>query len=121
MSRILNIAQEVEYQNNNERNIKDKGNVASANVVCANGLAKGFAASLLLSPLESSNVSSQKQQSSSTSADITGSSQSPMILDKKNLQLALLSLIQDDRFIDLIHTQYVKIAHARGGNSNNKK
>ncbi len=121
MSRILSIAQEVEYQNNNERNIKDKGNAASANVVSANGLAKGFAASLLLSPLESNNVSSQKQQCSSTSADVTGSSQSPMILDKKNLQLALLSLVQDDRFIDLIHAQYVKIAHARGGDSNNKK
>ena len=34
-------------------------------------------------------------------------------LDKKSLQLALLSLIQDDRFIDLLHAQYLKVAHAR--------
>lgn len=36
------------------------------------------------------------------------------LLDKKNLQLALLSLIQDDRFLDLIHAQYLKVATARG-------
>jgi len=34
-------------------------------------------------------------------------------LDKKSLQLALLSLIQDDRFLDLLHAQYLKVAHAR--------
>jgi mRNA-decapping enzyme 1B len=41
-------------------------------------------------------------------------------LDKKSLQLALLSLIQDDRFIDLLHAQYLKVAHARA-HRNNKK
>ena len=41
-------------------------------------------------------------------------------LDKKSLQLALLSLIQDERFIDLLHAQYLKVAHARA-NRNNKK
>ena len=40
-------------------------------------------------------------------------------LDKKSLQLALLSLIQDERFIDLLHAQYLKVAHARA--RNNKK
>lgn len=34
-------------------------------------------------------------------------------LDKKSLQLALLSLIQDDRFLDLLHAQYLKVHHAR--------
>jgi mRNA-decapping enzyme 1B len=34
-------------------------------------------------------------------------------LDKKSLQLALLSLIQDDRFLDLLHAQYMKVTHAR--------
>uniref|UniRef100_A0A7R9WPS0 mRNA-decapping enzyme C-terminal domain-containing protein n=1 Tax=Craspedostauros australis TaxID=1486917 RepID=A0A7R9WPS0_9STRA len=34
-------------------------------------------------------------------------------LDKKSLQLALLSLIQDERFLDLLHAQYLKVAHAR--------
>jgi mRNA-decapping enzyme 1B len=34
-------------------------------------------------------------------------------LDKKSLQLALLSLIQDERFLDLLHAQYLKVHHAR--------
>jgi mRNA-decapping enzyme 1B len=42
----------------------------------------------------------------------------PPTLDKKSLQLALLSLIQDDRFLDLIHAQYLKVAHARANRSN---
>ena len=37
----------------------------------------------------------------------------PPTLDKKSLQLALLSLIQDDRFLDLLHAQYMKVTHAR--------
>lgn len=42
-------------------------------------------------------------------------------LDKKSLQLALLSLVQDERFLDLLHAQYLKVAHARANrdNSNN--
>jgi mRNA-decapping enzyme 1B len=40
------------------------------------------------------------------------SAHAPM-LDKKSLQLALLSLIQDERFLDLLHAQYLKVAHAR--------
>ena len=35
------------------------------------------------------------------------------VLDKKSLQLALLSLLQDERFLDLIHAQYLKVAHSR--------
>lgn len=42
----------------------------------------------------------------------------PPTLDKKSLQLALLSLIQDDRFLDLIHAQYLKVAHARANRKN---
>jgi mRNA-decapping enzyme 1B len=38
---------------------------------------------------------------------------SPPPLDKKSLQLALLSLIQDDRFLDLVHSQYLRVVHAR--------
>ena len=36
-----------------------------------------------------------------------------LVLDKKSLQLSLLSLIQDDRFLDLIHAQYLKVVHTR--------
>mmetsp|Transcript_16474 Transcript_16474/g.24302 ORF Transcript_16474/g.24302 Transcript_16474/m.24302 type:complete len:81 (+) Transcript_16474:405-647(+) len=64
----------------------------------------------------------QQQQSSASTGitkavDDTSSSEpaadAAPLLDKKNLQLALLSLIQDDRFLDLIHAQYVKVANAR--------
>ena len=41
-------------------------------------------------------------------------------LDKKSLQLALLSLIQDERFIDLLHAQYLKVAHARASRNSKK-
>ena len=40
-------------------------------------------------------------------------------LDKKSLQLALLSLIQDERFLDLLHAQYLKVAHARANRNSN--
>jgi len=36
-----------------------------------------------------------------------------MVLDKKSLQLSLMSLLQEDKFLDLIHTQYLKVAKAR--------
>ena len=39
------------------------------------------------------------------------------VLDKKSLQLALLSLLQDDRFIDIIHGQYLKVVQARSAKS----
>jgi len=51
-----------------------------------------------------------------TAAVAAASSSHPsphIVLDKKSLQLSLLSLIQDDRFLDLIHAQYLKVAHAR--------
>ncbi len=114
------LTQEAENQNTNERNSNSKGNSASAKVeTCSDGLAEGIAASLFISPLKSNNLETQKQQHHSTPVD-SSASQPPMILDKKNLQLTLLSLIQDERFIDLIHAQYVKIVQARGGNSSNK-
>lgn len=36
-----------------------------------------------------------------------------LLLDKKSLQLSLLSLIQDERFLDLLHAQYLKVVHTR--------
>jgi mRNA-decapping enzyme 1B len=39
------------------------------------------------------------------------------VLDKKSLQLALLSLLQDDRFIDIIHGQYLKVVQVRSAKS----
>ena len=48
-----------------------------------------------------------------TTSQSTPPQQNHPVLDKKSLQLALLSLLQDDRFLDLIHAQYLKVAHAR--------
>jgi len=44
-----------------------------------------------------------------------------MTLDKKALKLSLMSLLQDDRFLDLIHAQYLKIVKARSSGNINKK
>jgi mRNA-decapping enzyme 1B len=78
----------------------------------------GAAASALLSPMTlDPNTSSSKSTptGSGTTTPSRKSQQQPQqqTLDKKSLQLALLSLVQDDRFLDLIHAQYVKVAHAR--------
>jgi mRNA-decapping enzyme 1B len=58
------------------------------------------------------------QQQPQTPADMAASP--GLALDKKSLQLALLSLIQDDRFLDLVHSQYLRVVHARAkkGGSN---
>jgi mRNA-decapping enzyme 1B len=87
-------------------------------------LDQGAAFAALLSPLSlNAGAASASAPPSASSQNIRQSSPSqskqPM-LDKKSLQLALLSLIQDERFIDLLHAQYLKVAHARAGrNSNN--
>lgn len=60
-----------------------------------------------------SNLSATQEQPPYTPVQTTTSNQQHFVLDKKSLQLSLLSLIQDDRFLDLIHAQYLKVAHAR--------
>lgn len=61
------------------------------------------------------NTSGSNSGSSTPTRNIPG-----VALDKKSLQLALLSLIQDERFIDLLHAQYLKVAHARAHRDNKK-
>jgi mRNA-decapping enzyme 1B len=63
-------------------------------------------------PRSNSNTSIRQMSPSSSS------SQQQPTLDKKSLQLALLSLIQDDRFLDLLHAQYLKVHHARTSRNN---
>jgi mRNA-decapping enzyme 1B len=46
-------------------------------------------------------------------ASSTSSAASGVALDKKAMQLTLLSLIQDERFLDLLHSQYLRVVHAR--------
>ena len=94
------------------------------------GVDPSAALTALLSPLSmGNNASAAAAASSSASGTTTPSSRRespssqpqtnpPPTLDKKSLQLALLSLIQDDRFLDLIHAQYLKVAHARANRSN---
>lgn len=82
-------------------------------------------------------ASQSNSRSSSTehvdAADVAASMMAPMAamstsaesslpgvaLDKKSLQLALLALIQDDRFLDLLHSQYLRVVHARAKKQNN--
>lgn len=87
------------------------------------------AATVLLSPLTLGNHTIQVSKGPSYSpftVDVTGATPAQtareqgtppqqLVLDKKSLQLSLLSLIQDERFLDLIHAQYLKVAHARAG------
>jgi mRNA-decapping enzyme 1B len=52
-------------------------------------------------------------QTTTTQTPSPSHSHQQPILDKKSLQLALLSLIQDERFLDLLHAQYLKVHNAR--------
>jgi mRNA-decapping enzyme 1B len=65
-----------------------------------------------------STSSSSSNSNSNSNANQQQQSQQPT-LDKKSLQLSLLSLIQDERFLDLIHAQYLKVHSARTKNNNN--
>ncbi len=70
--------------------------------------------SALLSPVSLATAATPIRQ------DSPSSQANPPTLDKKSLQLALLSLIQDDRFLDLLHAQYLKVAHARASRNTNQ-
>jgi mRNA-decapping enzyme 1B len=83
----------------------------------------GAAFAALLSPLSlNSNTAAAAGATPQSTTNIRQQSPSqasnPPMLDKKSLQLALLSLIQDERFIDLLHAQYLKVAQARANRNN---
>jgi len=61
-----------------------------------------------------SPVQPQPEKGKSKNKSGPQSNQQAVVIDKKSLQLTLLSLIQDERFIDLIHAQYLKVVNARG-------
>jgi hypothetical protein len=44
--------------------------------------------------------------------------EAPLALDKKSLELTPLSLLQDDRFLDLVHSQYLKVVRPRAASIN---
>lgn len=58
---------------------------------------------------------SNNNNNASPSQQMPGGS---VALDKKALQLTLLSLIQDERFLDLLHSQYLRVVHARAKKNN---
>ena len=63
-----------------------------------------------------SSVAAKSRKSSNTPTPSTPQSNNQNInnaLDKKSLQLALLSLIREERFLDLIHAQYLKVVSSR--------
>mmetsp|Transcript_51664 Transcript_51664/g.76567 ORF Transcript_51664/g.76567 Transcript_51664/m.76567 type:complete len:338 (+) Transcript_51664:105-1118(+) len=104
----------------------NSNNVATTNVAFESGVDAGAAAAALLSPLSLSGASTlldqsdQQQQQQQQQVKPQHRPQQNVILDKKTLQLTLLSLIQDERFLDLIHAQYLKVAHARAKNATDK-
>jgi len=59
----------------------------------------------------------QHQQQAQQQQQLPATNSVPMhqnlVLDKKSLQLSLLSLLQEDRFIDIIHSQYLKVVRKR--------
>ena len=68
------------------------------------------AASLLSTLALGDKIDDTQVQTSSSNGNIDPQN---MVLDKRSLQLSLMSLIQDDRFLDLLHAQYLKVARAR--------
>ena len=72
---------------------------------------KASAAASLLSTLtegDKSNIETHQVNSSNSTID-----NKTVALSKKDLQLSLMSLIQDDRFLDVLHAQYLKVLRAR--------
>merc|ERR1711865_275129 len=107
----------------NGRNAATAALFASLNI---GGVSNGGDAAAATTPTQTTTtsrsasalVSSTTQQQRSgriqnTNTNATDETHQQPTLDKKSLQLALLSLIQDERFLDLLHAQYLKVHHAR--------
>mmetsp|Transcript_12144 Transcript_12144/g.14815 ORF Transcript_12144/g.14815 Transcript_12144/m.14815 type:complete len:308 (+) Transcript_12144:110-1033(+) len=81
------------------------------------------AAAVLLSPLSISNSTNTESNVPKQQQHVAQQQQTYLnnnVLDKKSLQLSLLSLIQDERFLDLIHAQYIKVTHARASRDSSR-
>jgi len=63
-------------------------------------------------PSDTEHVSANIGNNDNTSS-LDNHNHDNLILDKKTLQLSLMSLLQEDKFLDLIHAQYLKVVHAR--------
>lgn len=117
-----NAAERVSMNDMLQKALEDLRNPKPKPAAPAPAVDQSAALSALLSPVSLSGGTASSSTSSTPIRQDSPSQQSSQpTLDKKSLQLALLSLIQDDRFLDLIHAQYLKVAHARANrnNSNN--
>lgn len=99
------------------KNLKENPPPVPAPVADRNAATASLFAALNISSSSQSQLAQQHSTPSRPAASAqtlspSHSNQQPT-LDKKSLQLALLSLIQDDRFLDLIHAQYLKVHNAR--------
>jgi mRNA-decapping enzyme 1B len=89
---------------------------AAAAVAVESSEAKVDTANAGAALLATLNLGAKKQaeeMANETKQPSSQDSDKNMVLDKKSLQLSLLSLIQDERFLDLIHAQYLKVVNAR--------
>ncbi|KAL3771230.1 hypothetical protein ACHAWO_005170 [Cyclotella atomus] len=86
------------------------------NIVGSNDAGAALLATLNLGKASNTEAAAQIEsspQNQLAAAVSAASLNSNLVLDKKSLQLSLLSLIQDERFLDLIHAQYIKVVNAR--------
>jgi mRNA-decapping enzyme 1B len=96
---------------------------SSATTTVKNSTPTGPATASSSVPVLSTNATPNMTTSSSPALTAPATAASSLVppgappdavaLDKKSLQLALLSLIQDERFLDLLHTQYLKVVRTR--------
>jgi mRNA-decapping enzyme 1B len=96
---------------------------SSATTTIKNSTPTGPATASSSVPVLSTNATPYMTTRSSTALTAPATAASSLVppgappdavaLDKKSLQLALLSLIQDERFLDLLHTQYLKVVRSR--------
>lgn len=72
-------------------------------------------------PAPASYSAAAAAKATTTSESNTTTSSNANALDKTSLQLALLSLIQEDRFLDLLHAQYLKVVRAHHNQQQQQK
>ena len=88
---------------------KDAGAALLSTLTLGSNNNKAASAAAATSPPPSNSSAATQQYNTSPGP----STHQNLVLDKKSLQLSLLSLIQDERFLDLIHAQYLKVVHTR--------
>ena len=100
--------------------IKAEDTTVTNEIISDEKISYGQAVSSLLSSLRIGAEGSEtvtSSQSKGREKEESVDSHESVVLDKKSLQLSLLSLLQDDRFVDIIHAQYLRVVKARTANN----